>query len=792
MEKGYHAATPPSRWEEAALCGNGTIGAIAMCRPLRETVILSHEKLFLPQNPKMPPPDTGAHLEKIRALLSAGEYAAAAARVVGIARSEGYSGGLHWTDSFLPACDLCVDLAEAGPVQSYRRALDFGTGAASVEWDDARGHLRRDLFVSRADHAVVLRMTAEGGRLDGSVDLLRHPPDDEERWLRGTDRHLERFGRVEHTARTEDGPGGPAGRLDLVCGFRDAAFGYLCTVRVVADRGTLHARDGRIVFEGASGLLILARVEYFPDFSGADADSAAEALRALPAGYDALLARHVPLHAGLFNRLDLRLGGQFSREAAEPVTDSGPAAEELWAQSRSGEPCGAVYERLFHAGRYHVLSSSGATPPNLQGIWTGTYTVPWSSDYTQNGNTQTAILGLLPGNMHEALLAYFDYQESLLPDYRENARRLYRCRGIHLPSRTSNHGLNNHFNENWCHTFWTAGAGWAAHFYYDYWLYTRDDAFFRDRALPFMKEAALFYEDFLTEGPDGTWIFSPSYSPENQPAGIDAQACVNATMDIAVARELFGNLLEGCRTLGIESENLPAWQRMLDRMPPYRINADGALQEWCHDGLADTYDHRHASHLYPLFYGIAREIRDDPALYSACAEAYRIRLRERRKELGVMAFGLVQLGFSAAHLGDAETVGLILQTLAGGYYYSNFMSSHDAGPHTFNVDIGGGFPALVMETVLQSRPLQTSNGSIESWELQLLPCLPAPLGEGHLRGVRARGGFELDITWSGGALVRAEIANPLGARCTVRYGSAAVRKDAFRHLTLTPDDFIHG
>ena len=127
-----------------------------------------------------------------------------------------------------------------------------------------------------------------------------------------------------------------------------------------------------------------------------------------------------------------------------------------------------------------------------------------------------------------------------MEDYRTNSQVLYHCRGIHLPSRTSDCGIDFHFDKTWPMVFWTAGAAWTAHFYYDYWLYTGDDEFFVKRALPFMKEAALFYEDYLYEDETGHWKFSPSYSPENTPANSDNAACVNATMDISVATELFG------------------------------------------------------------------------------------------------------------------------------------------------------------------------------------------------------------------------------------------------------------
>ena len=619
--------------------------------------------------------------------------------------------------------------------------------------------------------------------------MLRHEPDNTVRWLQGRERHLDRFGRMDRVVRVDAGENGSAGILELGCAFRDAPFGYACAVRILAIGGAMMVLDDRIVFADAREILVLATLSYAQDAALADPKRLGAMLASLPQDFDTLLSRHSAIHTEMFDRQDFHLGCQFSREGAPEVCEDGLTAGEIWQQSRSGTPCDAVYERLFYAGRYHILSSSGETPPNLQGIWTGTYTVPWSSDYTQNGNTQTAILAMLPGDMAELLTGYFDYQESLLPDYRENARRLYGCRGIHLPSRTSNHGLNNHFNDNWPHTFWTAGAGWAAHFYYDYWLYTGDREFFLNRALPFMKEAALFYEDFLTLDENGHWLFSPSYSPENHPAGSTAQACVNATMDIAVARELYGNLVEGCLTLNVETDHIAGWRRMLDKMPPYRVNKDGALQEWCHDGLEDRYDHRHASHLYPLYYGVAREIRESPKLYEACAQAYRLRLQERRKEFGVMGFGLIQLGFAAAHLGDADTVETILRALASGYYYANFASSHNAGPDIFNVDISGGLPALIMETIVQSRAVQDTDGAVAGFEICLLPCLPSEWREGRLKGVRARGGFWLDIEWAAGTLVRVRIDNPLGNRCTLVWDAQTLPLETSASLTLTASDF---
>jgi hypothetical protein len=217
-------------------------------------------------------------------------------------------------------------------------------------------------------------------------------------------------------------------------------------------------------------------------------------------------------------------------------------AETLVARARA-KVTPAMIERLFDAARYNIICATGTRPPNLQGIWNGNWTPPWSSDFTQDGNVEVAVSGLLEGHLPELLKAYTDYQESLMPFYEDNARRLYGCRGIHVPSRTSTHGWDIHFGDTWSLTFWTAGAGWAASYFYDYYLYTGDLDFLREHAYPFMKAAALFYEDFLTIGKDGRYVFNPSYSPENNPANSSSQACINATMDVMVAKQLLRNCI---------------------------------------------------------------------------------------------------------------------------------------------------------------------------------------------------------------------------------------------------------
>jgi hypothetical protein len=710
-----------------------------MGQPQAERVIFTHEKLFLPLEEKRTPVLTRDHLPQMRELLAAGKFKEVAELVVDLGREQGYPGML-WTDSFFPACELALDLEADGSVNGYAHALDFAGGLAAVEWQDRRGPVSWRGFVSRADGAAVLQLsTVAGGSLTCTLALRHVAPEPAGSGWEGPEKYRRYLAAPEVHAEEN--------WLYFGGRFRTAAHGYDCLARVITVGGRQHADGERLYITGASQVLVL--VDLRPAGAGdrTQREEMRRALAGLAPDYEALYARHAQVHAALYNRTTLRLG--------RPEAPS-------------------VFQQLFDAGRYEILSSCGEWPPNLQGLWAGAYGVPWSSDYTINGNAQAAVTGLLAGNLPECMASFLRYLEFLVPDMRGNAAALYGCQGILLASRSSSHGANNHFSLGHPHTLWTAGAGWAARFFYDYWLYTGDDEFFRTRALPFMKEVAAFYQDFLVEDETGCWRFAPSYSPENTPRNSDSPASVNATMDIAVARELYNNLVEGCRTLGLEQENIAQWLQMLAKMPPYLVNQDGAIKEWCDPRLEDQYDHRHASHLYPLLYGIACELEQDAELLAAFAQAYKLRIARREREAGIMAFGSIQLAQAAVHLGDVATVWSLLEELAGGYYYANFATSHDRGPHIFNADLSGGLPAIILECLVQSRPVHDAQGRIDGYRLDILPVLPPAWREGEAHGVAARGGFEIDLAWHDAQLTSLTIRSKRGKPCMVYYQGQVV------------------
>ena len=342
-----------------------------------------------------------------------------------------------------------------------------------------------------------------------------------------------------------------------------------------------------------------------------------QALAQLPADYGQLLNDHAKIHGELFNRMRLDLGGGADRQRT---------TEELLELSTYENPNRALIEKEFDAARYNIISCTGELPPTLQGVWGGTYVPGWASDFTHNGNVPSAIASNLMGNTPELMLAYTSYIESLVPYLEINAKHLFGARGVVLPSRSTTHGFNNALNADFAGGMWVGGAGWAAHFFYDYYLYTGDRDFLAQHALPFMERVALFFEDYLYEGPDGKYIFSPTQSPENTPGNSDTQASFNATMDVAVAKELLRNLIAASHELDTNADKIPVWEAMLAKMPEYMINEQGIIKEWLTPRLENNDDHRHCSQLYPLFDGLPDEIARSPELRRHSARASHINL----------------------------------------------------------------------------------------------------------------------------------------------------------------------
>ena len=730
---------PATHWQDGLPSGNGTVGAIVYGNIHDELVLLNHEALWL-RTPKRDIPSVSEHLLELRRLFVEGRYQEASKFLYTKMQEKGYEA--QAIDPYHPAFDLGIEMETRQPFSFYRRSLDFQTGEVTVEWREAETTFKRRLFVSRMDDVVVMSISGDRPRtVTCDISLFPHAHagiggKNSRQSIKLPDLPLS----FERSA--EDG------WLTIIGRYDDGnEFGGLA--RVIVKGGSLTTSEERTFVKDANEVVII--IKLFANEKSEDALPRLKAeLSALLADYSKLLKRHAFLHRQLFQRVQLDIEGGGKRRLS---------ADELLMQAYDGNVEPALFEKMFDYGRYLLISSSrpGGLPANLQGVWNGSYFPAWESDYHNDWNIQMNYWQALPGNLAETTLPYFDYYESFLEDYRRNAGMLFGCGGILAPVAQSTHGVMYAGRPlgKWVGVWlnWTAGAGWLAQLFYDYWLFTGDREFLANRAVPFMKEVALFYEDFLFEDETGKWTFSPSHSPENIPANPDAaRVQVNSTMDAAVAKELLSNLCVACEELGIEEDGVLRWRAMLEKMPEYQVNEDGAIKEWIHPDLLDNYNHVHMAHTYPLFPGLEIMPESDPAL----CEAIRVAV-DKRFEFGLRDFSCESFTHAAcvyARLGDGERALECLESLVRacvlpnlftcvndwrgqGLSFFDYVTGYDGWCQPFQIDGNLGFSAAVLEMIVYSKP-----GLVK-----LLPALPGTWMKGKIEGVQCRGGIEVSVEW---------------------------------------------
>ena len=747
-ERGVVSIKPATNWEEGLITANGTLALNALCRPLNERVIFNHERLFMPMGAPHVPPDQSKHLPEIRKLIEEGRYKEAEIMQFKLSGQSSFM----YPEYYVPAFDLTIDSEAQGEVRDYARSVDFQTAEAVVRWSDDQGAFERRMFVSRKEGVAVIRLTApKPGALSVKLRLEAREPSDEfnndsDIASRSDEMFNRHFGDLKSASGTD--------WLTFSARFLSAYPGSMQALegraRVDVQGGTIEAlEDGSLAIRNADGALLFIDLRLLQHADASEQDALAEKLAAISTDYDALLKAHAAIHGDLFNRVKLDLGG--GEDHKKPT-------ELLMEESTFDNMNLAWLEKQFDAGRYNIICSTGELPPNLQGIWGGNYVPGWASDYTHNGNVPSAIAATCMGNTPELLLAYINYIESLVPHMEHNAKAYYGCRGVQLPSRTSTHGYNNALCESFAGGMWTAGAPWAAHFFYDYYLYTGDETFLAQRALPFMEKVALFFEDFVYEGPDGKYILSPAQSPENWPEGSDSQATFNATMDVAAVKGLLENLITASRKLGKNADKIPVWEKMLTKLPEYSVAENGIIKEWLTPKLGNNDAHRHSSQLYPLYDGLPEEIDRSPELRSAFIKSVEDKLERywKNNERGFMSFGIVQLGQVASSLGHGDIAHHCLKHLVYGFWLNNLASMHNRRS-LFNMDISGGQPSVIIKMLVDSFP----------GKVRLLPALPTAWPKGTIEGVLCRGAITLNLLhWNGNA-VEARMTSAIGREITL-------------------------
>lgn len=720
--------TPAKDWLNGLPIGNGRIAAMVMGTARRERIALNHEWLWRGTNRNRDTEVRNHLLPEVRKLLLAGDYAEGTrAANAAFAGDGGVSGRPGRVDPYQPAGDFYVEFDDA-PVRDYTRALDLRTASVKVAYDNGARHTRT--YMAHLVEDVILVRVEQGG-----------VPFDCTAWL---DRRSSADCVLKHEATAE---------LLIMDGSISGGVDFRVQTAVWHKGGEALPAEGRkLLLRGVTEAVFAIDIGVSARGKTAAGECNARKVRQ-PVDWDALFAAHVRENEKHFGSMSLDL----QLEAPALPTD------ERIRRLRAGEPDPDLALLYFNFGRYLLCASSalGSLPANLQGKWNEELQPPWESDYHHDVNLQMSYWIAEPAGMQRYTEALLQHIERFVPHARKAARDLYGCRGIVYPIQTDAWGRATPESYGWA--AWIGAAPWLAQHMWWHYEFAPDPDFLRNRAYPFFKEVAAFYEDYLVADEKGVLQIVPSQSPENRFAGggdLPVSIGVSSTMDVILARESLRYAIRSAELLAVDPDKRRQWQGMLDRLPQLKIGRHGQLQEWNADFEEVEPAHRHVSHLVGLFPGDMLDRERTPELWRAAEVSL-----ERR-----LAAGGGHTGWSRAwtaclfaRLGRPRDAWEHLNHLITDFATDTLLDLHP--PRIFQIDGNLGGAAAVLEMLLQS----------EGGELRLLPALPAAWPDGSATGLRARGGFTVGMTWKKAVLEEATIKGLYAGPCSIANAPANFR-----------------
>lgn len=748
-----HSQSPAAQWRDAFVTGNGSHGTMVMGHPGHETITCVHEELFIPAWDRTAPAlaDVADLLPQVRALIKEGKSGDAAKLAVRTVEKKLAPRGVTnngWPVLPHPAFDLDIRFKETGDAGGYHRQLNLETGEALSRWRDAHQHVEQRVFSSQAHNVNVVELRAVGEqKLDLSIGLVERPGRVSKK--KPVYRNVP-VNEAFKSIRQDSAPGWLFYHADYALD----ASGYEGVARVVLDGGRMTPQGTGLSIVGADRVLLVIRIQ--PLAQGAESQKAAiqKELDVLPEEYDALLRPHADKHGDMFRRVTMDFGCERQWQDI--------AIEDLLADIHNHGATAHFLEKVHAMGRYLLISTSGRYPAPLQGIWGAGWRPAWGGSFTTNSNVNLAVSAFGMGNFPEIAEGYYQYIRRQLPGWRANAKQHTGCRGIlaslNMDPET---GYQTHITVGHPTLYWVGGTGWNLRPLYDHALLSGDAVFMQTKVLPLYQELGLFYEDYLQKGDDGIYDVIPSQSPENNPSNTQrGRLTENSTFSVAVAKETFSILVDLGKQFGLPAQDIAKWQAILDHLPSYRINDEGALAEWIPERYEDRYAHRHNSHLYPVYPGWELV---GPGVAPELTAAARVALDKRFAFDTTSAHGLVHAALMASRLHAPDQVQVNLNRFAQRRYLSNgFVTSHDPNHRVYNLDAALSLPRLLMEMLVFSKP-----GYID-----LMPGWPKDFPAGSAQGILVRGGHKLDITWADGALESAVLHAGFDDQATLRYGDA--------------------
>lgn len=730
---------PAEEWSQALPIGNGRLGAMVSGGGKSEILQLNQDSIWYGGHIDRINPDAKSHLGEVRGLILSGKIPEAE----NLLRYT-FSGTPRSERPYQPLGNVEMTFHETGTeISGYRRELALEKGIVTECYTVPERKMYKEYLASYPHGVIALHMEAEGEAI--SLDIL-----------------LRRAKFYDHT-----------GKLDERTIYMDAVLGaggvsFLAAVRAQTEEGEVRVLGEHLLVRGAKELTLYIGCEtsyYEEDWKKVLQEKLD---KACGDGYARVREEHEKDYRALFDRVALELGEGDGKAAL--------AAEELPIDRRMEEGREKGFHSDFAAlyfqyGRYLLISSSrpGSLPANLQGIWNEEMQPPWDSKFTININTEMNYWPAEICGLSECHLPLFDHLLRMWEKGRETAERMYGCRGFVAHHNTDLWGDCAPQDIYIPATYWVMGGAWLCTHIWLHYAYTQDEAFLK-RMYPLLKDAVLFFHDYLIEV-DGKLATCPSVSPENTyilPSGVRGCVCAGSSMDNQILRDLMEGYLKASHVLGIQDEVTGKTCEILQRLPGTKVGKYGQIMEWMEDYDEAQPGHRHISQLYALHPSHQITVDKTPELAEAASRTLERRLAHGGGHTGWSCAWIVNL---YSRLGDGEKAYRNLQKLWSQSTFPNLMDTHPRGNgHTFQIDGNLGAAAAIAEMLVQS----------DEDRVLLLPALPAQWTKGRVAGIALWGGGRIDLEWEGGRLVSCRVRSDRPMETTLVYGQEK------KHVAVSP------